>query len=96
MQTLQVVQKNFNSLGFDPKLEPFNRTVLSFLILAFSGISLQWIFLFHGADSSQKHMETISIASGCTAIILSFTATIFISTELFSFINSFDDLTNES
>lgn len=95
MQTLQVVQRNFNSFGLSPNREPINRTILIVLILGFLGISMQWIFFFHGANSPQELMETIYVVTACTGIFLSFTSTIFTTTGLFSFINSFDELTNE-
>lgn len=96
MQTLQVVQKSFNSMGFDPKREPFNYITVGILVLGFSGVSIQWIFLLHVADSPQERMESMYVVAGCTGVFLSYTTTIFITKELFSFINAFDELTNKS
>lgn len=96
MKTLQVVRKLSNSMGFSSKLEPFNQLTLTILVVAASGISSQWIFLFHEADNSQQYMESIYVATCCTGVFLSFTSTIFTTKKLFSFINSVDDLFNES
>lgn len=96
MQTLQVVQKSFNSMGFDPKREPFNHITVGILVLGFSGVSIQWIFFLDGADSSQERMESMYVVAGCTGIFLSYTTTIFITNELFSFIDAFNELTNKS
>lgn len=96
MQTLQVVQNSFKLMGINPKLQPFNHITLRILILGFLGICLQWTFLIYGADSSQGRIKTIYVVTGCTGAFVSYASTILITTELFSFIDKFNELTNES
>lgn len=96
MQTLQAVQKSFDSLGFSPKLKQFNYKISGISVISFLGIILLWIYLLHEADSSQEYMESIYIVTACSGIFLSFASTVFFKEELFSFINSFNELTNES
>lgn len=96
MQTLQVVQKSFDLMGFNPKRKPFNHTALSILIITFSGVIVQWIYLFNVSESSQEHMNAIYVVDACTGTFLSLASLIFNTKELFSFINRFNELTNES
>lgn len=64
MQTLKVVRKSFKSIGFSPNLEPFSYTILSILFIALSAISVQWVFVFYGTNSSQERVESMYIVSG--------------------------------
>lgn len=96
MRVLQVVQKCFDSMGFSPKQEQFNQTTSIILVLAISGIGLQWMFFFLESDSSQEYMESIYVATGCSGAVISFASTIFIRKQLFSFIDSVDEVFNES
>lgn len=96
MQTLQVVQKNFEFFGLSPKLEPFNRQILKTFIISISGIASQWIFLLHEANGSKEYMESIYIVISCSGIVLSFASTTFNKEKLFLGIDSNDELIFES
>lgn len=96
MQFLQVVQNSFDSLGLSPKRERFNRLTVGLLIWGFVGVCWEFIFIFYEANSSQERMESIYIQTGCAGTLLSYATTIIMKTELFVFINNFDELTNES
>lgn len=96
MQTFQAVQRGFESLGFSRKLAPFNRIVLRIFAIDFLLIISQLIFLIHEADSSQEYMESIYTITACSCIFVSLATTIFITDKLFTFIDGFDELINES
>lgn len=96
MRVLQVVQKCFDAMGLSPKRDQFNPITSIILVLATSGVGLQWIFFFHEADSSQEYMESIYVATACSGALISFASTVFIRKQLFSFIGSVDELFNGS
>lgn len=95
MQTLQVVQENFKSIGISPKREPFNRSTFNLLVLGSLGISLSILFVLLVAKNTQERMESIYFEIICTSAYLIFASTIVMKTELFSFIDGFDELTTE-
>lgn len=95
MRVLQVVQKSFDRMGFSPKRERFNQRALDILVMDITGTSLQWIFLFRVADSSQEYMESVYVVTATTCITLSFAHTIFITKKFFSIIGTLDELVNE-
>lgn len=96
MRVLQVVQKSFDSIGFDPKLKPFNRIILSMMAIHLLNTFSLWIFLLLGANSSHEFMESIYITSCYSGIFLSAANVIFTREELFSVINMTDGIFNES
>lgn len=96
MQILQVVQKNFDSLGFSRKLVQFNRRIVSINIMAISGLILLWIFLLHEANNSQEYMESIHFILGGGGIFACNINTTFIREKMFSFINDVDEKFIES
>lgn len=95
MRVLQAVQKSFDRMGFSPKQERFNHLALGILVTNITGTSLQWIFLFRVANSSQEYMESVYFVTATTCIDLSFAHTIFITKKLFSLIDTIDELFNE-
>lgn len=76
MQVLQEVQKSFNWMGFNPKLEPFNRRILRILTIVFPAVVLQWMFLMLEANSAQEYLESIYMITACTCTFASFLSTI--------------------
>lgn len=96
MNIYQEVQTNFESVGFSPKLSPFNHKTLGFLVTTSFMIILGLIFLIHEADSAQLYMESIYSLTACIGVFLSFANLIFITKKLFSFIESMDKIINES
>lgn len=96
MKALEVVQNSFSLIGLDPKLEPFHRTTLGILIFFFYGTIVQWIFLIYEAENTQERMESMYLFTALSGFFLSFASTVINKTELFSFINNFDESTNES
>lgn len=96
MQILQEVQRSLSSIGFNQKLEPFNRRIVSILVTVLPGFISVWVFLIHEADSAQEYMESIYIAVVSTGILLSFTSTISITKKLFSFIENIGECFKES
>lgn len=95
MQTLREVQKSFNSLGFSRDQGPLNYRNLSILVSTFLGIVLLWMFIIYEADSAQKYMKSIYVATAATGTFLSFASTIFVTKKLFSLINSIDEFSTE-
>lgn len=96
MQVFQAVQKTFDWMGISPKLKPFNRITSSILAIVIPPYIFLWIFLLHDADNSQEYMESSYAVMTCTGMFLSSASTILIKRKLFSFIDSFDELVNES
>lgn len=95
MQTLLKVQKSFTWIGFDPKLEPFNRRVVQILVITFSAIISLWIYFIRVPDTAQEYMESIFIVSTCTSVFLSFMSAILNMEKLFSFIKGVDEFLTE-
>lgn len=95
-RTLWEVQKNFDSLGLSRNQAPLNYRVLSIAATTFSGIILLWIFVIYEADSAQKYMKSIYVATAATGTFLSFVSTIFITQKLFSSIEGVEEFLNES
>lgn len=89
------VRKSLHSIGVSPKLEPFNRRILSILASTSLGVISLWIFLFHGADSAEEYMKSVCLITICTGTLLSFASTILIKKELFAFIKSHDECFDE-
>lgn len=96
MQAFQVVQKNYDLLGFNPDLEFFNHNMLSFLMVSTPAYALLLIYLFHEANSSQEYMESAYASICCGCIFLSLISIIFMRKELYSFLNGFNEALNES
>lgn len=90
MQLFQQVQKSFHLMGFSPKLEPFNRTILNILVPSFLAVIFMWIFLFNNSDALEN-IESIHNVTVSTSVFVSFAGTIFISKKLFSFIESLNE-----
>lgn len=96
MPIFQTVQKTFDSVGLNPKLDPLNRKLLSILITNFMAIILQLIYLLHVADSSQQYLECIYVVTVGSGILLSIASTILIRDKLFLYIDTLDEVFNES
>lgn len=96
MKVLQTLQKNFVSIGFDPKRKPFNRTFMKVITLTISTMILLWIFLLHEADSNQQYMESVYCIVDCGAVFLSVSSTIFITKKIFSLSDHYEGIVNES
>lgn len=96
MRTLQEVQTSFDWMGFNPKLKPFNHKIRAILAITIPAVISQWKFLVHDANNAREYMESIYIVSVCSGVFLCFASTIFITKKLFAFINSVDELMNES
>lgn len=96
MRVLQEVLKSYDSIGIDPKLEPFNRKVLRYLAVYFLGMTLLLIYLFHEADTSREYMESIYVVTSCSGILLSAASTIFIREKLFLYIDTLNKRFDES
>lgn len=96
MQTLQEVQKAFDLIGLGPKLEPFNRRILSILAFVILCNISQWIYLVHVTDSTETFMECMYLTFACSGIFLCFANTILTTEKLFSFFRSIDELSSES
>lgn len=90
------VQKSFQSIGLDPKLEPFNRRILSILVITSLGIISVWIFLIHEADSAEEYMESTYVITVSTGVVLSFASTTLITKKLHSFYKAHEEYLNES
>lgn len=96
MQTLQEVQKSFISIGYSPKLKPFNQRVLAILAIIFVGVVLEFIYLIHDADGAQELMESIYIITATAGSFLCFASSSFIMEEIFAFIDSSNETFRES
>lgn len=96
MPILKEVEKSFNSIGFDPKLKPFNHKTLSILVILLPGIILQWIFLICVANRAEEYMESIYIVTTSTGVFLSFASTILIREKLFYLIEIDNEFVRES
>lgn len=96
MKIYQEVQKSFVWIGFDQKLEPFNRKISSILAITFTAVLLQWIFLIHVAETAQQYMESMYIVSTCSGIFLAFASSTFTTKRLFSFIKRVNESVDES
>lgn len=96
MKVLQAVKANFVSMGFNPELEQFNYILLKNIVMCASGTAAMWIFLLYEAESSQEFMESAYFVATCSGIGLSAISMIFLTTELFSFFDHFDEIANQS
>lgn len=91
MKILQEVQKSFNSIGFSPNLDRFNKKILIVTSVIVVGLILQLIYIFHEADTPQEYMESIHFFSACFSILLSFASSVLMKQKLFSFIKQIED-----
>lgn len=96
MKVFQAVQTNFISLGFNPKLVPFNRIFVRNISIAAFGTTLLWIFLVYEADNSQEYIESTYFIAACVGIGFAAMHTIFHTNKLFSFFDRFEKLVNQS
>lgn len=96
MQSLQQVRKNFQSLGFSPKLKPFNRKILTIHLVSSLAVVLLWVFLFSNPIGAGRLIESVHIASIGCCLYLGFFADILVRERLFLFFNKFDEVLNES
>lgn len=95
MLILQEVQKSFDSIGFNPKLEPLNHKILGILCIVVPAVLSLWIFLVHEANSAHEYMDSIYVISTSCGIFLSFTSTILITKKLYFLFKVFDEFINE-
>lgn len=97
MKVLRVVQKSFDSIGISSKRESFNQITLAIIFMSVSGISSLFTYFFRKANTAQEYMEFIYFATATTGTLLSGASTVFLTKKkLFSFIDSVDELFNES
>lgn len=90
------VQKSLYSIGFGPKLKPFNQQIVSILLPISLGVISLWIFLFHDAESAGEYVEAVCVITISGGTTLSVAITNFTTKKIFLFIKAHEEYLNES
>lgn len=96
MKLFQLLQKNFEFLGFSQNLHPFNQRQL---ILYFEGVLILVsfvLFMFFIANSVKEFMNSFYLITAAIITIISFTSTVLKAPILFHFFDFIEQSVNSS
>lgn len=98
MNLLQIVEKNFATLGLSPsnQIYPINGKVLfGFLVFECTTVS-QFMYIFNVANGFMEYMEVVSATSGTIVMFICFVTIMARKTTIFESIDDINKLINTS
>lgn len=101
MKLFQITQKNLAALSFIPNQDDnhhhhFNKHHVGVICASILIISSEFVYLFHVADSVEDYMHSFYMITISIGFSISYTASIFKTTELYNFIEYIQTVINES
>lgn len=98
MQIFQMVQKMLAKLGFIPNHDHhyFNKHHVQNIAIAVLTIVSQLVYICTEAATVDRYMHAYFMGTAIIAIGISYVRTIFKTSDLYDFIDNFENLTNQS
>lgn len=96
MKIFQVIQENSASDGFTRDQSELKRNQLKQIYISISIITLQIVYMFRVANTSNERMYSICTIISCLSIFVSSLSVIFKADTVYHFIDDYEHVVNES
>lgn len=96
MKIFQIIQRNFNAIGFSENHSKFNKHHVGFSLMSIFSIASQLVYLFNGVNSVAEYMYSFIMTIVGMGVFISFLSSISKKATLHTFIDNIQTIIDES